>query len=50
MRGEQTDGVCVGALRWVCLLAVVAALFCAWRVKERRALVDRRVKGKEELA
>lgn len=50
VHAEQTDEVCVGALRWVCLVAIVAALFCAWKVKERRALVDRRVKGKEELA
>lgn len=49
-QGEQTDEVCVGVLRWVCLVAVVVALFCAWKVKERRAPAERRVKGKEELA
>lgn len=47
---ENAEVMCVGVLRWVCLVGVAVALFCAWKVKERKVLVDRRVKGKEELA
>lgn len=47
---KKTEAMCEGVLRWVCLVGVAVALFCAWKVKERRVSVDRRVKGKEELA
>lgn len=46
-RKAEAEVMCVGVLRWVCLVSVAAALFCAWKVKERKVLVDRRVKGKE---
>lgn len=47
---REAEGMCLGVLRWVCLVGVAVALFCAWKVKDRKAVVDRRVKGKEELA
>lgn len=47
---KKTEVMCEGVLRWVCLVGVAVALFCVWKVKERKVLVDRRVKGKEELA
>lgn len=46
---KKTEAMCEGVLRWVCLVGVAVALFCAWKVKERKVPVDRRVKGKEEL-
>lgn len=47
---RKAEVMCISVLRWVCLVGVAAALFCAWKVKERKVPVDRRVKGKEELA
>lgn len=48
----KTRAMCVGVVRWICVVGVSVVLFGLWQVRERRQKrlsVDWRIKGKEEM-